>query len=521
MKRVFIVLFSAALVFPVMAQARLGDFTMRGAASQDIQTDGFVAAHPSFPINSKVKVTNPNNGREIEAIIISRIDPSLTRIIDLSPSAALALGLKAGEQVILTVNATPRPVSRVQSNNEPIVDLADSAAHPAAIVDLAPRNESTTARSENTAVRNEGAAPRSEITTVIPAERASALNEQNPIEQNQLRNPAVNANSNDEKTAAKDIAAAAAGKQDTTEFLAWLMTMASLDAREARESREVRESREIREERGARSAVRAVSPASPVLPQVSAAPSLSAAPVPPPSAGYQPAPINQSTPVVPAFQPEPGLQFAPVAQPAPFFQAAPAAQPAPVVHPLPITSPAPSTPPLSIAPPAPVMQPAAIPPPAPELAAPPAVIAAPAPVAVSVTPPEPAAVPAPVVGNTPAPAAAPVTAVAAVPSEPIPVRNAPVTAAYPMPVQPDDIQIIPGLPDRSTGKIYRLQVVAYSALDAANRAAELMRTSGFAVELESTGSIFRVLAVGISAADVYSASVRLGSLGFHQIWVRE
>jgi cell division septation protein DedD len=79
------------------------------------------------------------------------------------------------------------------------------------------------------------------------------------------------------------------------------------------------------------------------------------------------------------------------------------------------------------------------------------------------------------------------------------------------------------LPDRSSDKVFRLQVAAFSARDAADRLSERIRDVGFNVEVEQehTGAIFRVLVTGISASDVHAASVRLGSLGFGQIWVRE
>jgi hypothetical protein len=109
------------------------------------------------------------------------------------------------------------------------------------------------------------------------------------------------------------------------------------------------------------------------------------------------------------------------------------------------------------------------------------------------------------------------------PAAAIPVRTVapPVTQIYPPPVQADDIQIVPGLPDRSSNKIFRLQVGAYSAQDSADRASQRIKGAGFEVEQELAGSIYRVLVTGIAASDVYPASVRLGSLGFGQIWVRE
>jgi cell division septation protein DedD len=102
-----------------------------------------------------------------------------------------------------------------------------------------------------------------------------------------------------------------------------------------------------------------------------------------------------------------------------------------------------------------------------------------------------------------------------------PSREAPSQPQFQPPVRPENIKIIPGLPDRNSGKTYRLQAGAYSSRDAANRIAELIRSAGFEAEIEQTGSIYRVLAAGISSPDVYSASIRLGSLGFDEIWVRE
>ena len=91
----------------------------------------------------------------------------------------------------------------------------------------------------------------------------------------------------------------------------------------------------------------------------------------------------------------------------------------------------------------------------------------------------------------------------------------------PPPIRAEAIQIIPGLPDRFNGKTYRLQIGAYSAREAAVRALEYLRNAGFAAEMDQLGSVFRVMAVGIPSAEVYSASLRLGALGFGQIWVRE
>jgi antitoxin component of RelBE/YafQ-DinJ toxin-antitoxin module len=112
--------------------------------------------------------------------------------------------------------------------------------------------------------------------------------------------------------------------------------------------------------------------------------------------------------------------------------------------------------------------------------------------------------------------------------QPVPVKaaiipvSAPVSARpNPAPVPPEEIMIVPGLPDETNGKIYRLQVGSYSDQGASSKAAELIKSAGFDVQLEYTGRSYRVLAVSISSNYVYSAITRLGSLGFDTIWIRE
>jgi cell division protein FtsN len=84
-----------------------------------------------------------------------------------------------------------------------------------------------------------------------------------------------------------------------------------------------------------------------------------------------------------------------------------------------------------------------------------------------------------------------------------------------------DIQIIPGIPDPNSGKLYRLQVGAFSIQDAAAQAARQIQAAGFNAALEQSGTVYRALAVNIPAASVYAAASRLGLAGFKQIWVRE
>jgi rare lipoprotein A (peptidoglycan hydrolase) len=78
----------------------------RGMATQEM-TGGLFAAHPILPIDSKVKVTNTKNKKEITVTITDQIPPSDTRIIDLSPGAAAALDIGKGGPVIIEVLSMP------------------------------------------------------------------------------------------------------------------------------------------------------------------------------------------------------------------------------------------------------------------------------------------------------------------------------------------------------------------------------------------------------------------------------
>ncbi len=54
---------------------------------------GYTAAHKTFPIGSKVKVTNLRSGRSVVVTINDRGPFVKGRIIDLSPRAAQAIGI--------------------------------------------------------------------------------------------------------------------------------------------------------------------------------------------------------------------------------------------------------------------------------------------------------------------------------------------------------------------------------------------------------------------------------------------
>jgi len=88
-------------------------------------------------------------------------------------------------------------------------------------------------------------------------------------------------------------------------------------------------------------------------------------------------------------------------------------------------------------------------------------------------------------------------------------------------VKPDDVIVLPHLPDPDDEKIYRLQVGFYSDVIAAERAQRLVEALGFKVSLEIFSTFRLVYADNIPAAQVYSVIERLGAFGFWKIWVRE
>ena len=52
------------------------------------------AAHPSLPLDTRVRVTNLRTGRSVEVLVNDRSARSTGRVIDLSAHAAAALGIK-------------------------------------------------------------------------------------------------------------------------------------------------------------------------------------------------------------------------------------------------------------------------------------------------------------------------------------------------------------------------------------------------------------------------------------------
>jgi hypothetical protein len=84
-----------------------------------------------------------------------------------------------------------------------------------------------------------------------------------------------------------------------------------------------------------------------------------------------------------------------------------------------------------------------------------------------------------------------------------------------------NIKIIPSLPNPNSGKTYRLQVGAFSVADSAARTMQQLRALGLNAAQEQHGSLLRVSAVGVRAADVQSAVQKLEAAGFKEVWIRE
>jgi len=280
MKKLFFVIFCAFLMFSTLpAQARLGDFSMRGAASQEMSNSGLVGAHASLPLNSRVKITNPQNGREVEVTIVKRIEPSLNRMIDLSHSALAALQMKPDEQVIITVGAPPRPVYHAGRQSEPIIDMMEPVLVMRDIPQDLNQEPALSVQQSLTSAQQPVIEPTPPAIDVPKAAAAQPVAEDKNI-------PVLPATpglaSNSEREAAdlqwqeiqmdpyypeyviealkdpsmKDAFITASSRGKSAEFLAWLMAM-SIEAREARDSREarlIREEREIREAREMRDA---------------------------------------------------------------------------------------------------------------------------------------------------------------------------------------------------------------------------------------------------------------------------
>ncbi len=84
----------------------------RTADGERFDANGLTAAHRSLPLNSIVRVTNLENGRSIVVRINDRGPYRAGRILDLSPKAARALGMKEDGLARVRLEAIPTAEAR-------------------------------------------------------------------------------------------------------------------------------------------------------------------------------------------------------------------------------------------------------------------------------------------------------------------------------------------------------------------------------------------------------------------------
>ncbi|MDR2747657.1 MAG: septal ring lytic transglycosylase RlpA family protein [Treponema sp.] len=114
MKRAIGILFFAAVFTGLCAaQSMFRNFHQEGPASQEINTLEMTISHPSLPLGTQIRVTNPRNGKQISARVTGRIPATEGRIADVSRGVAEALELssRARNPVVLEIvrEQTPRP----------------------------------------------------------------------------------------------------------------------------------------------------------------------------------------------------------------------------------------------------------------------------------------------------------------------------------------------------------------------------------------------------------------------------
>jgi cell division protein FtsN len=82
------------------------------------------------------------------------------------------------------------------------------------------------------------------------------------------------------------------------------------------------------------------------------------------------------------------------------------------------------------------------------------------------------------------------------------------------------IRVIPGYPDPNCGKIYKIQVGAYSTANAADKVERMLRSHGFNVTQELCSPYYRVMVSGVPASTVYATVQRLEAIGIEEVIIR-
>jgi len=276
MKRLFFTFFLIFTLFlPLSAQVRLGNFSQKGVATQEMKDSGLVAAHASLPLNTMLKVKNEANSKEVEVKVVNRISNSSSRVIDLSAAAFKALELKKDGIVTISISTPPatttatRVTSATSRNAEtPEVVVVQPGASQAVPVQTNTVPGTTVTSSQlpginvvvtnSTPINNPTAPtyPPSYPPTYPPTyppvnSRGEPYNGDRIIVINTNPNPAYPPPAYAPAAPVSVPAPVASTPKNNGAYLAWLMAM-SIEAREARAAREEREIREAREARQVR-----------------------------------------------------------------------------------------------------------------------------------------------------------------------------------------------------------------------------------------------------------------------------
>jgi hypothetical protein len=140
---------SAALIFGFWVLPLCFAQIQTGNASYNASKAGFTLSHSTMSFNTRVKVTNLQNNRSIEAVVNGRIDISPERIADISKDAGDALGLNKNGMTLVQLEELP-------------FRRAEPAAAPPALPDTGPAPQPPAQPAPNT-----GPAPRPDAPSVV------------------------------------------------------------------------------------------------------------------------------------------------------------------------------------------------------------------------------------------------------------------------------------------------------------------------------------------------------------------
>ncbi|MDR2071229.1 MAG: hypothetical protein LBP81_07445 [Treponema sp.] len=141
---------SAALIIGLFFPLLCFGQTQTGNASYNPSKKGLHISHASMSFNTRVRVTNLKNNRQVIATVDGRIPPSDPRIADISKEAGDAIGMAASgytevrlEQLLpeAAVSAAVQPPSEPAVLPEPVVQPAAPPRSPAPVPPPAPEPE--------------------------------------------------------------------------------------------------------------------------------------------------------------------------------------------------------------------------------------------------------------------------------------------------------------------------------------------------------------------------------------------